>query len=94
MGTTEPITRTIVLDIETLNQISARLYDRAEQITQVALVDLVQDLRIGARACELLAHLRFELGEIAGNTRDGDTAVALRSLLDNASKAEPSVGEP
>jgi hypothetical protein len=85
---------TVFLDIETLNSISARLYDRAEQITQVALADMAMELRIAARCADLLAHIRFELSEIAGKTTDPDTAREIRDLLDDASKAEPSVGEP
>jgi hypothetical protein len=79
-------TKPTILDIETLNAISARLVERADQIQQVTLQDLNRDLRMAARACDLLAHLRFELGEIAGKTTDQDTARELRDLLDDAQR--------
>ncbi len=67
MSDTKPV---ITLDIETLNGISTRLYDRAETITQIALADLAMELRLAARCAGMLAHIRFELGEIAGKTTD------------------------
>ncbi len=92
MGSTpKPIA--ITLDIETLNVISGRLSERADEIRQVTLVDLVQDIRIAARACELLARIRFALGEIAQKTTDHDTRLELRGLLDDVSVAEPGVGQ-
>jgi hypothetical protein len=92
MGST-PKPTAITLDIETLNVISGRLSERADTIRQVTLVDLVQDIRIAARACELLARIRFRLGELAADTEDGTTRTAIHELLDDASVAEPGVGE-
>jgi hypothetical protein len=97
---TDKSTTAITLDIETLNTISTRLSERADEIRQVTLVDLVADLRIASRACELLAHVRFTIGDIAQKAEDNpkwDNAVIardLRALLDDASVAEPKVGQP
>ena len=85
---------TIVLDIETLNAVALRLDERADTIRQVTLVELVADIRIAARACGLLAHIRFALGEIAEKTKDHDTRLEIRGLLDDAARAEPEVGQP
>ncbi len=94
MGSSTTPKPTIVLDIETLNAISARLAERADAIRQVTLADWAEDLRLAARACGLLAHLRFELGEIATKTTDHDARLELRGLLDDAARAEPGVGQP
>jgi hypothetical protein len=68
---TEDATRTakpvISLDIPTLNEVALRLRERSDTIRQVTLVDLVQDLLIAARACDVLAHVRFRIAEIAAN---------------------------
>jgi len=72
--------RPIILDIGTLNEISARLFDRAEQITQITLADLAMDLRLAARCCDHLAHIRFIISEIADKTSDPATAQDLRDL--------------
>ncbi len=58
------------------------------------MADWAEDLRIAARCADVLAHVRFELGEIAGKTKDHDTRLELRGLLDDASRAEPGVGQP
>lgn len=84
----------IILDIETLNAIAARLLERAETIHQITLVELVLDLRLAARACELLAHVRFALGDIAANTTDETTRRALNILRDDATVAAPQPGQP
>jgi hypothetical protein len=84
----------VLLDVETLNAIALRLDERADAIRQVTLVDLVADIRIASRACEVLAHVRFALGEIAEKTKDHDTRLEIRGLLDDASVAEPQVGQP
>src|SRR5260370_31205713 len=91
---TTPKPIAITLNIETLNVISGRLSERADETRQVTLVDLVQDIRIAARACELLARIRFELGEIITKTTDHDTRLSLKNLLDDVSVAEPQVGQP
>jgi hypothetical protein len=93
MGST-PKPTVITLDIETLNTVALRLDERADTIRQVTLVDLVADIRIAARVCGLLAHIRFALGEIAEKTKDHDTRLELRGLLDDAARAEPEVGQP
>jgi hypothetical protein len=93
MGST-PKPTVITLDIETLNTVALRLDERADTIRQVTLADLVADIRIAARACGLLAHIRFALGEIAEKTKDHDTRLELRGLLDDAARAEPEVGQP
>ncbi len=84
----------IVLDIETLNAISARLAERADAIQQVTLLDWAVDLRTAARCAEVLAHIRFELGEVITKTTDHDTRLSLKNLLEDASVAEPGVGQP
>jgi hypothetical protein len=93
MGT-EKSTKPTILDIETLNGISAQLHETADGITQVTLRDLAHSIRLAARCAQVLAHIRFELGEIAEKTKDHDTRLELRGLLDDASVAEPSVGQP
>ena len=93
MGST-PKPTVITLDIETLNTVALRLDERADTIRQVTLADLVADIRIAARACGLLAHIRFALGDLAEKTKDHDTRLELRGLLDDAARAEPEVGQP
>jgi len=88
---TKPI---IALDIETLNAVSARLRDRAESINQFSLAELIADLRIAARCADLLAHLKFELGELATKTTDSDTRLEIRGLLDDVDRANPGIGQP
>jgi hypothetical protein len=75
---TKPITT-----IKTLNEISARLFDRAEQITQVTLQDLVLDLRLAAGTADRLAHVRAEISQIAEKSKDPDTVRELRDPLDD-----------
>ena len=84
----------IVLDIETLNAISARLAERADAIQQVTLLDWAVDLRTAARCAEVLAHIRFELGEVITKTTDHDARLSLKNLLEDASVVEPGVGQP
>lgn len=72
---------------ELLNDVAARLYDRAEEIQQVSLSDLNADLRLAARCCIRLAEIRARLSEIAAAalTQDWDRAAFardLRALLD------------
>jgi hypothetical protein len=82
-----------ISDIETLNGISSRLDDRADQIVLISLEELRLDLKLAARCAEVLARVRFELGEIAGKTKDHDTRLEIRGLLDDASVAEPGIGQ-
>ena len=84
----------ITLDIETLNSVALRLRERSDHLVQVTLQDLALDLRLAARCADLLAHVRFELGEIAVKTKDHDTRLEIRGLLDDAVVAEPAVGQP
>jgi hypothetical protein len=81
-----------ILDIETLNLISERLAERADAIQQVTLLDWAVDLRTAARCAEVLAHVRFELGEVITKTTDHDTKLSLKNLLEDV--AEPQVGQP
>jgi hypothetical protein len=83
-----------ILDIETLNGISASLYDQADQVTQITLQDLALNIRLAARCATVLAHVRFEIGEIIAKCTDHDTKLALKNLLDDAGVAEPGVGQP
>jgi hypothetical protein len=94
MGTNEAITtpKPTILDIETLNGISTRLADRADAIHQFSLQELNLDLRLAAWCAEVLARIRFALGEIAEQTKDPETRLEIRGLLDDASRAEPEVG--
>lgn len=95
MGTNEPTGArpAITLDIETLAQISAQLYEQADQVTQVALQDMALNLRLAGRCAELLGKIRFRLGELSEATKDPDTKLELRAILDAASNANPGVGE-
>jgi hypothetical protein len=73
----------VTLDHETLNTISARLYDRAEEIQQVTLHGLNEDLRLAAQACIKLADTRQRIAEIVQNLLDHpewDRAAFVRDL--------------
>ena len=96
MAKTEATTtaRPTILDIETLNGISASLYDQADQITQVTLQDMALNLRLAARCATVLAHVRFEIGEIITACTDHDTKLSLKNLLEDAGRAAPGVGQP
>ena len=83
----------IVLDVETLHAISNRLADRADAIHQFSLQDLNYDLRLASRCAEVLAKLRFSLQELAEKTKDSDTRLEIRGLLDDSSVSEPTVGQ-
>jgi hypothetical protein len=83
-----------ILDIETLNAVSLRLRERSDAIQQVTLLDWAVDLRTAARCAEVLAHVRFELSEVITKTTDHDTKLSLKNLLEDASVAEPQVGQP
>ena len=58
---------TTIFDTEMLNTIAIRLYDRAEEIQQIALADLNHDLRLAAQVCTRLADVRLRIAEIAAN---------------------------
>ncbi len=84
-------TKPTILDIETLNEISTRLYDRAESINQICLQDLTMELRLAARVCSTMASLRFRIAEIAQNALDHpewDRAAFARDLRDMLNDAE------
>ena len=81
-------TRPTILDIETLNQIAGRLDDRADQIVLISLEELRLDLKLAARCAEVLAKIRFEVGEIITRCPDHDTKLSLKNLLDDASVAD------
>jgi len=91
LKTDKPI---IHLGVEELNTVALKLRERADAVTQMTLQDFVLELGLAARACDLLAHVRFALGEIAEKTKDHDTRLEIRGLLDDASVAEPGVGQP
>jgi hypothetical protein len=59
----------------------------------VTLQDMALNLRLAARCAELLARVRFELGEVIAKTSDPDARLALKNLLDDASVAEPMPGQ-
>jgi hypothetical protein len=87
-------TKPTILDIETLNAVALRLRERSDAIQQVSLQDWAIDLKTAARCAELLAHIRFELGEAITKTTDHDTRLSLKNLLEDANVAEPAVGQP
>ena len=93
-STTPKPTKPTILDIEMLNAVALRLRERSDQIVQVTPLDWAVDLKLAARCADLLAHVRFELAELAGKTTDHDTRLELRGLLDDAARAEPGVGQP
>jgi hypothetical protein len=80
-ATEEP---TIKFDIEMLSELALRLAEHADSV--LARRDTGADMRLAAKACERLAHLRFEIGEIIGKTKDPDTARELRDSLEEAAK--------
>jgi hypothetical protein len=90
LKTDKPI---IHLGIEELNAVSLRLKERADSVHQFSLAELVADLNIAARACEVLAKLRFSLAELAEKTTDHDVRLELRGILDDANVAEPGIGQ-
>jgi hypothetical protein len=94
MGSTPKPTKPAILDIETLNEVALRLRERSDAIQQVTLLDWAVDLRTAARCAEVLAHIRFELGEVITKTTDHDSRLSLKNLLEDASVAEPRVGQP
>jgi hypothetical protein len=69
------------------------LADRADAIHQFSLQDLNRDLRLASRCASLLAKIRFAIGEISEQTKDHDTRLELRALLDESTVAEPGVGQ-
>jgi hypothetical protein len=77
-------TNLIPFTIESLNTISAHLFEHADTITNAARRDVAADLRLAARACDKFASLRFEVAEIAATTKDPDTARELRDALADA----------
>jgi hypothetical protein len=91
---TAPVKSAPILDIETLNAVALGLRERSDTIQQVTLLDWAVDLRTAARCADLLAHIRFELGEIAAKCTDADAAREIRDLLADAGRAEPGVGQP
>jgi hypothetical protein len=85
MGNNQPT----AFDIEALNALSARLFDHADSITNVAAHEMARDIRLTAKACDKLAGLRFRVAEIAAvapHQDGGATARDLRYALDNAAR--------
>ena len=81
----------IILNIETLNAIGARLGDHADSITNVAAHQMEQDIRLAARVCDKLAGLRFRVSEIAAEAvKQADPAASAiaRDLRDALKAAE------
>jgi hypothetical protein len=72
----------ISLSFVELTAIGARLTERADQIHQITLAELVLDLRLAAQVCGRLADVRAEISEIATKCKDPDAARELRDLLD------------
>jgi hypothetical protein len=70
MGSSTTPKPTIVLDIKTLNAASARLFDHAESVTNVARQDIADDLMLAARIADKLAGLRLRVAEIAQQALD------------------------
>jgi len=68
-------------NIHTLNQLAVRLVDHAESIENITAHEMECDLRLAAAACERLAHLRFEVAEIAAGCKDKDAEAALLKAL-------------
>jgi hypothetical protein len=66
--------------IETLNALGARLFDRADSITNVARHEMEVDVRFAARVCSNLATLRFRWPS-RGGAQPGSAATA-RDLRD------------
>lgn len=84
-------TGTITLSIEQLNATALRLRERSDEIHQLSLQDLRRDLLIAARCADLLAHVKFVLGEIM--TSDPAVEGQIRVLLDDIENGKPKVGE-
>jgi hypothetical protein len=79
---------TTVFDIETLNAVAARLFDRADEIENICQ-GLTDDLTLAARIADKLASLRFRVGEIAVQCLAQDPGATHRDLvtaLDDAAR--------
>jgi hypothetical protein len=78
----------IMFNIETLSALSARLFDHADSITNVAAHEMEVDIRLAARAISNLATLRFCVGEIAEAALTQPGAATRRDLLEALADAE------
>ena len=75
--------------IESLNALSARLFDHADGITNITAHEMEVDIRLAAQACDKLAGLRFRVAKIAAvapHQNGAVTARDLRDALDNAAR--------
>jgi hypothetical protein len=88
----DPTSKLKLPDTKTLNEISARLFSRADEIHQVTLADLAHDIRIAALAYGKLASIRVELSAIAEQTSDAHAAREIRDILDDAERVSDVEG--
>jgi hypothetical protein len=70
-----------MLDIETLQTISARLREHANSITNAARQDIINDLYLAARLADNLAALQSRVRIIAAGTIDPATRYALTEAV-------------
>ena len=81
---------TIIFNIEVLNAVGARLFDRADEIENICQ-GLTDDLTLAARIADKLASLRFRIAEIAEAALahpEWDRAAYARDLRDALKDAE------
>jgi hypothetical protein len=67
-------------NVENLRAISTRLAIYADGITQAALRNLADDLRLAERIADALVMMRIEVAEVAAKTMDSTARDRLRDL--------------
>jgi hypothetical protein len=74
-------THTTPFSIEALKQLSTRLFDHADAITNSAARDIESDMRSAARVASDMASLRTHIKAVVAACKDESTARYLRKLL-------------
>jgi hypothetical protein len=86
MAENEPTTK---FGIETLNALSARLFDHAEDLAAALEFEpVVSDMRLAARACDKFAGLRLQVAEIAADVLTRPALTIHRDLFAALDAAE------
>jgi hypothetical protein len=84
----------IKLSIETLNTMVLKLRQHSDAITQVSLEELRQEIILGARCADLLAHVRMAIIDITERCTDENAVRELKALLEECEESSPGVGQP
>jgi hypothetical protein len=75
------LNHTAPLSIDGLKQLSTRLFDHADAITNSAARNIESDVRLAARVVSDTASLRAHIKAIAATCKDESTTRHLRKLL-------------